>query len=156
MTGKEYKLAIRIAGVIDKSYTASLATAKTQLNKSFTSLDKGFDATMKVGQNCFKTIATASGVAAAAITAAAAASIVAGSNFESAFAGVKKTVDATEEEYAMLRQNILDMSKEIPSSASEIANVMEIAGQLGIATDSLTEFTKVMINLGGRCSYSAC
>lgn len=162
VTGKEYKLAIRIAGVIDKSYTASLATAKTQLNanvaeinKSFTSLDKGFDATMKVGQNCFKTIATASGVAAAAITAAAAASIVAGSNFESAFAGVKKTVDATEEEYAMLRQNILDMSKEIPSSASEIANVMEIAGQLGIATDSLTEFTKVMINLGVSTNLSA-
>ena len=162
MTGKEYKLAIRIAGVIDKSYTARLATAKTQLNanvaeinKSFTSLDKGFDTTMKVGQNCFKAIATASGVAAAAITAAAAASIAVGSNFESAFAGVKKTVDATEEEYAMLRQNILDMSKEIPSSASEIANVMEIAGQLGIATDSLTEFTKVMINLGVSTNLSA-
>ena len=162
MTGKEYKLAIRIAGVIDKSYTASLATAKTQLNanvaeinKSFTSLDKGFDATMKVGQNCFKAIATASGVAAAAITAAAAASIAVGSDFESAFTGVKKTVDATEEEYAMLRQNILDMSKEIPSSASEIANVMEIAGQLGIATDSLTEFTKVMINLGVSTNLSA-
>lgn len=162
VTGKEYKLAIRIAGVIDKSYTASLATAKTQLNanvaeinKSFTSLDKGFDATMKVGQNCFKAIATASGVAAAAITAAAVASIAVGSDFESAFAGVKKTVDATEEGYAMLRQNILDMSKEIPSSASEIANVMEIAGQLGIATDSLTEFTKVMINLGVSTNLSA-
>lgn len=162
VTGKEYKLAIRIAGVIDKSYTASLATAKTQLNanvaeinKSFTSLDKGFDATMKVGQNCFKAIATASGVAAAAITAAAAASIAVGSDFESAFTGVKKTVDATEEEYAMLRQNILDMSKEIPSSASKIANVMEIAGQLGIATDSLTEFTRVMINLGVSTNLSA-
>lgn len=55
----------------------------------------------------------------------------------------------------MLRQNILDMSKEIPSSASEIANVMEIAGQLGIATDSLTEFTKVMINLGVSTNLSA-
>lgn len=32
---------------------------------------------------------------------------------------------------------------------------MEIAGQLGIATDSLTEFTKVMINLGVSTNLSA-
>lgn len=78
-----------------------------------------------------------------AIGAATAASIKYGSEFESAFAGVKKTVDATDAQYAKLRQDILDMTRVIPSSASDIAKVMEIAGQLGIATDSLTDFTEI-------------
>ena len=47
------------------------------------------------------------------------------------------------------------MTREIPSSASDIAGVMEIAGQLGIATESLTEFTETMINLGVSTNLSA-
>ncbi|MCD7862870.1 MAG: phage tail tape measure protein [Lachnospiraceae bacterium] len=164
-TGKEYKLAIRIAGIVDRSFTTSLTSTNTSLkasvatwNSSFTQLDKGFNSIMSVGQTAFSTIAKAAGVATAAITALAAAGldpISAGSDFESAFAGVKKTVDATEEEYAQLRQDILDMSEVLPSTASEIAEVMEIAGQLGIDTDSLTDFTEVMINLGESTNLEA-
>lgn len=160
--GKEYKLAIRIAGTIDKSLPTSLKTTESKLNatakkinSSFTQMDKGFDSIMNTGQKCLSVITTAAGVTGAAIAAATVMAVNAGSDFESAFAGVKKTVDATEEEYAILRQNILDMSTEIPSSASEIAGVMEIAGQLGIATGSLTDFTKVMINLGVSTNLSA-
>lgn len=125
------------------------------VNSDFTKLDKGFNKIMKVGKTCFKVIATGAAVASAAVAAATAASIHVGSEFESAFAGVKKTVEATEEEYAQLRQSILDMTKEIPSSATEIAGVMEIAGQLGIATDSLSDFTEVMINLGVSTNMAA-
>ena len=39
------------------------------------------------------------------------------------------------------------MSKEIPSSAEEIAAVAEAAGQLGIQTDSILGFTKTIIDL---------
>lgn len=161
-SGKEYRLAIRIAGTIDKSLTTSLATTKAALNKNisqldadFTKLDKGFDGIMRAGKACFKAIATAAEVATIAIGAATVAAVKVGSEFESAFAGVKKTVDATSEQFAVLRQNIIDMSTEIPSSANEIAGVMEIAGQLGIATDSLTEFTKTMINLGVATNMTA-
>lgn len=160
--GKEYKLAIRIAGVIDKSFTTSLATANTSLkatltamDKDFTNLDKGFDKIMGAGKKCFSALATAAGVATMAIGAATAASIAVGSEFESAFAGVKKTVDATEAEYAKLRQDILDMSNIMPSSAVAIACVMEVAGQLGIAKESLTDFTETMINLGVSTNLSA-
>lgn len=161
MNGKEYKLAIRIAGVVDKSFAASLATTKaglrglTNVHNDFATLDKGYDKIMKVGRKAFTAVATAAGVATLAIGAATAASIKVGSEFESAFAGVKKTVDATNQEYAMLRENIIEMSKEIPATVSEIAGVMEIAGQLGIATDSLTDFTKTMINLGVSTNMSA-
>ena len=164
-TGKEYRLAIRIAGIIDKSFNASLSSTKSSLatykatidamDKDFTKLDKGFNKIMTAGKNCFKVIATSTAVATAALTAATAASVAVGSSFESAFAGVKKTVDATDEQYAKLRSNILEMTRSIPSDADEIAGVMEIAGQLGIATDSLTDFTKTMINLGVSTNMAA-
>ena len=163
--GKEYQLAIRIAGIVDKSFSASLASTKgglaqiqttiNAIDSDFVKLDKGFDGIVRTGEKCFSAIASAAGVASMAVAAATAASVYEGSQFESAFAGVKKTVDATAEEYAALRQNILDMTREIPSSASDIAGVMEIAGRLGIATESLTEFTETMINLGVSTNLSA-
>lgn len=164
-TGKEYELAIRISGIVDKSFNTALVGATTGLkgfkttisamDKDFTKLDKGFDSIVGAGKKCFSALATAAGVATVAIGAVTAASIAVGTEFESAFAGVKKTVDATDAEYAKLREDILDMSEVIPSSASEIAGVMEIAGQLGIATDSLTDFTETMINLGVSTNLAA-
>ena len=79
----------------------------------------------------------------------------AGISFESAFAGVRKTVDATEEEFAQLRSDILEMSTDVASSADSIAEVMEMAGQLGIKKDALTDFTKTMIMLGDSTNLSA-
>lgn len=75
--------------------------------------------------------------------------------FESAFAGVEKTVDGTEEQFAALRQGILDMAEEIPASTTEIAAVAEAAGQLGIATDDVLDFTRVMIDLGEATNLSS-
>lgn len=75
--------------------------------------------------------------------------------FESAFAGVEKTVDGTTEQLAELRQGILDMAEEIPASTTEIAAVAEAAGQLGIATDDVLDFTRVMIDLGEATNLSA-
>jgi TP901 family phage tail tape measure protein len=161
-TGREYRLAIRIAGIIDRSFTTSLTAANsalrkniTTINSNFTTLDKGFNKIMTVGKSCFTAIATAAGVATLAIGAVTAASIAVGTAFETAFAGVKKTVDATEEEYERLRQDILDMASELPSSAVEIAKTMEIAGQLGISNDALTDFTETMINLGVSTNLAA-
>lgn len=76
-------------------------------------------------------------------------------DFESAFAGVRKTVDATEEEFTRLEKGIRNMAKEIPSSATEIAAVAEAAGQLGIKTENILEFTRVMIDLGEATNLSA-
>ena len=69
-------------------------------------------------------------------------------DYESAFAGVRKTVDATEEEFQEFSDGIIAMSKELPSSATEIAAVAEAAGQLGIQNDALLSFTRTMIDLG--------
>ncbi|MCK9325831.1 MAG: phage tail tape measure protein, partial [Bacteroidales bacterium] len=69
-------------------------------------------------------------------------------DFEDAFAGVRKTVDATEKEFAEIRQGIRDMSKEIPVASTEIAGVAEAAGQLGIEIPNILGFTRVMTDLG--------
>ena len=84
----------------------------------------------------------------AALGAMTAAAVKVGIDFESAFAGVKKTVDATEEELEGFRSGILDMSREIPIAATEIAGIAEAAGQLGIQNDALLSFTETMANLG--------
>ena len=76
-------------------------------------------------------------------------------DFESAFAGVRKTVDATEEEFAQLEQGIRDMSKRMPAAATDIAAVAEAAGQLGIETDNILKFTEVMIGLGEATNLTA-
>lgn len=69
-------------------------------------------------------------------------------DFESAFAGVRKTVDASEEGFAKLEQGIRDMAKELPASAIDIAAVAESAGQLGIAEDKILSFSRTIIDLG--------
>lgn len=76
-------------------------------------------------------------------------------DFESAFTGVTKTVDGTAQQIGNLRQGIIDMSREIPSSTTEISAVAEAAGQLGIQTDSILDFTRVMIDLGNSTNLSA-
>ena len=75
--------------------------------------------------------------------------------FESAITGVYKTVDGTPEQLAEISEGVEDLSLKIPSTTGEIAGVAEAAGQLGIATDDVMDFTKVMIDLGETTNLSA-
>lgn len=76
-------------------------------------------------------------------------------DYESAFAGVIKTVDATDQELAKLSDGIRDMAKEMPMAATEIAGIAEAAGQLGIEVPNIMGFTKVMADLGVATNMSA-
>ena len=63
--------------------------------------------------------------------------------FESAFTGVRKTVDATELEFKQLSNGIREMSKRIPVAAKDLAKIQEIAGQLGVkGVKNLSKFTE--------------
>ena len=105
----------------------------------------GFQRDLGKMKSAAKTAFTAIGAAA---TGAVVASAKIGIGFESAFAGVKKTVNATDDQLAKLRDGIRGMAKEIPSSANEIAGIAEAAGQLGIKTDNILTFTRTMADLG--------
>lgn len=76
-------------------------------------------------------------------------------DFESAFTGVEKTVNGTKEQMEELKEGIKKMSREIPSTTTEIAAVAEAAGQLGIQTDNILEFSKAMLDLGNSTNLTA-
>lgn len=77
-------------------------------------------------------------------------------DWESAFTGVRKTVDATEEEFAALETGIFDMAKRIPMLPTELAKITESAGQLGIrGVGNLLKFTEVIAKLGVSTNLSA-
>ncbi|NFH66129.1 phage tail tape measure protein [Clostridium botulinum] len=78
-----------------------------------------------------------------------------GVDFESAFTGVKKTVDGTDQQFTQLEKAIRNMAKSMPESASEIAGVAEAAGQLGIKVENIEGFTKSMVMLGDSTNMSS-
>ena len=75
--------------------------------------------------------------------------------FESAFTGVTKTVNASDEQLDELKQGIKDLAKEIPSTTTEISAVAESAGQLGIQTENILDFSKAMIDLGNSTNLTS-
>jgi len=85
------------------------------------------------------------------MTAAAESSIA----FESAFTGVKKTVDGTPEQLAAISDEIKRMAAETGVSTTTIAAVAENAGQLGIATENIASFTRTMLDLGESTNLTA-
>ena len=76
-------------------------------------------------------------------------------DFDTAFRGVSKTVDGTDAQMEALRGTILNMSKEMPFAATEIANVMQAAGQMGVQIKDIEQFTSVMLKFGTATDLSA-
>jgi TP901 family phage tail tape measure protein len=70
-------------------------------------------------------------------------------DFESAFAGIRKTVDASEAEFKQLETNIRGIAKTAPVSATELSKIGELAGQLGVrGVDNLTNFVETISKIG--------
>ncbi|MDY2954994.1 MAG: phage tail tape measure protein [Enterococcus cecorum] len=83
-------------------------------------------------------------------------------DWESAFTGVKKTVNEMVDangnvtySYAKLEGQLKNLATQLPATHAEIAQVAENAGQLGISTDHIVEFTKTMIDMGESTNLSA-
>ena len=82
--------------------------------------------------------------------------------FESAFAGVIKTVDDATDGMGRLtpvgealQRGFRDLSLQIPIAATELAGIGEVAGQLGIESENILGFTEVMAKLGVTTNLSA-
>ncbi len=70
-------------------------------------------------------------------------------SFEDAFIGVTRTVDATEAEFDLLERGLRDMSLVIPQTAADLADIMKIAGQMGIrGVENLIIFTETVARMG--------
>ncbi|MCX2696401.1 phage tail tape measure protein [Ochrobactrum chromiisoli] len=64
--------------------------------------------------------------------------------FEEAFADVRKVVDGTPAQLSVLKNEILEMSKVIPTSAEGIAEIVAAAGQSNIPYQELGKFTEMV------------
>jgi TP901 family phage tail tape measure protein len=76
-------------------------------------------------------------------------------DWETAWAGVTKTVDGTAPQMAALEEALRSLAQELPASHEQIAAVAEAAGQLGVERENIVEFTRTMINLGETTNLSA-
>lgn len=74
--------------------------------------------------------------------------------FESAFAGVRKTTEATEREFKAIEKGLISLSKVIPLTASELAGIAETAGQLGVAKEDILAFTETIAKIGATTNLS--
>jgi TP901 family phage tail tape measure protein len=76
-------------------------------------------------------------------------------DFESSFAGVRKTVDGTEPQLAELAQGFRNLSKTIPVNVNDLNRLGEAAGALGIPRDKIIDFASVMAKLGVSTNLTA-
>ncbi len=86
---------------------------------------------------------------------ALALSVKAAMDWETAWTGVLKTVDGTPAQLAKVEDGLRGLARQLPISHAELAGVAEAAGQLGIATDDVVDFTKVMVDLGQTTNLTA-
>lgn len=76
-------------------------------------------------------------------------------DWETAFTGVRRTVEATEDEFIRLEQSLIGIGGTVATPLPEIADIASLAGQMGIPVDQISEFTRVMIMLGDTTNISA-
>ena len=140
--GKEYSLAVKIAGSVASSFNSAMGAAENRISG--------------LGQIAKQAAAIASAAwGALKIGEFVTDSIQAAVDFESAMADVAKVVDGLRDEngnltdsYYAMSDSIVQMSKDIPMAAEDLAAITAAAGTAGIAADELTTFTETAAKMG--------
>lgn len=68
--------------------------------------------------------------------------------FEDAWTGVTKTVNGTPQQLTKIDDGLKNLAQTTSSTYQDIAHYAELAGQMGIPTDSIVGFTKTITQLG--------
>lgn len=143
-------------------------TLAAEVNGFLSSIQRAEKATEKLGsasaeaaaklekQNqAMRTVGAGLLVAGTVAVAATALAVKAAIDWETAWAGVTKTVDGTPAQMAELEDSLRSLAKTLPATHTEIAAVTEAAGQLGVQRENIAAFTKTMIDLGETTNLSA-
>lgn len=138
------ELALLVTGR-DVSATRTLRGVSREMQKAERIAGK---AGTNMGRNLERGVVLGAGAAVGAIGYA----INAAQDWESAVAGVAKTVDG---DVSTIAAGIRDMSREVPLAATELAGLAESAGALGIAKEDILDFTRVSATLGVTTNVSA-
>lgn len=137
---------IRLAQAQDRLAEAT-AGASAETQGLFERLHANRDAAQTLGRG----LLAFGGAVAAGLGVAAKAAI----DWETAWAGVQKTVNGTVPQMAALEQELRNLTTTLPASHEQIAAVAEAAGQLGIQRNAVAGFTKTMVDLGETTNLSA-
>lgn len=140
--GKEYSLAVKIAGSVASSFNSAMGAAENRISG--------------LGQIAKQAAAIASEAwGALKIGEFVTDSVQAAVDFESAMADVAKVVDGLRDEngnltdtYYAMSDSIVQMSKNIPMAAEDLAAITASAGTAGIAAEELTTFTETAAKMG--------
>lgn len=140
--GKEYSLAVKIAGSVTSSFNSAMGAAENRISG--------------LGQIAKQAAAIASAAwGALKIGEFVTDSVQAAVDFESAMADVAKVVDGLRDEngnltdtYYAMSDSIVQMSKNIPMAAEDLAAITASAGTAGIAAEELTTFTETAAKMG--------
>lgn len=136
-----------ILSAVTTGFSTGMAKAAAETDKLAGKVEASKDSISKVGQ--------AATLAGAAIVGGLGFAAKSAMDWESAWAGVKKTVDGSAGELERLEGQLRSMATSLPASHEEIAAVAEAAGQLGVKTPDVAAFTKVMIDLGNTTNLTA-
>lgn len=123
--------------------------------REFDRQTKAMETAAKQQRAAMEQVGRGSMIAGATVVAGLGLATKAAMDWESAWTGVLKTVNGSPAELAKLESGLRSLARTLPATHTEIAAVAEAAGQLGIQTDSILEFTKVMIDLGETTNLSA-
>lgn len=123
-----------------KALSKEFITTNSSILKLYTGLD---NAALALDNFSNKTKYISMG-SAAAIAGATMAAI----SFEDAWTGVLKTTEGTPAQLEKINNGIKELATSTSSSYESIAHYAELAGQLGVATDSIVGFTETVTMLG--------
>lgn len=136
-----------VARLRAKSDREAAVAAKAATREAEAATQRRLDAYDQVGKGAM--------VSGAAMAAGLALATGAALKWESAWAGVTKTVDGNAQQMQVLEDDLRELAKTLPATHTEIAAVAEAAGQLGVRREDITSFTKVMIDLGETTNLTA-
>ena len=152
-----YRMVLDSSGVVQGARNATAAMKKFGRDGVDAAQSKltSLSGHMRTHQEDYSRAGTAVAAAGGVIAVGLGTAVKAAMSWESAWAGVTKTVDGTPAQMKRLQGELRGLSRVLPATHEEIAGVAEAAGQLGIKTGAVTAFTKTMIDMGQSTNLSA-
>lgn len=161
--GKEYELAIKISGKVDKSLkeagnsaVKSLKEANSAISKlqnksnwdsAFKDLDKGVSKIEKVASKAFSIVEKSAKIGGSAIVGVVGVSTKVGSDFEKQMSAVGAISNASNKDMIKLKDTAKKMGKETKFSATESGKAMEYMAMAGWKAGQMIDGIDGIMNL---------
>lgn len=137
-----------VVGLLRVLLTASTAEFETAMKRTSDSAKAWTKDLKAIGQQASDLGVALTKTLTVPILGLGAGAIKVAADFESAFANVRKTMEATPEGFKKVEDGIRSMAQQIPMAAEDLANIAALGGQFGISADNILAFTRTVADLG--------